>query len=92
MRYKTIGKDCDIDAETAILQAAGAADAAGVCAEKLNDTEGLLNVANFWLKIGEAIVQYSNAVNEESVKHIAKFETGFQKQPVLTIVEEFSDE
>jgi hypothetical protein len=76
MRYKPLPRDSHIDPEVALLQAASAMDAAGEMAEKLNDIEGLLNVAAMWMKFSEDIHGFAEAVEKAEEKADLKAREG----------------
>lgn len=83
--YKPLPKDADIDPEVALLQSASALDAAGRMAEKLNDVEGMLNVAAMWIKFGEGVYELTSKTEEDLDKAVeagkaarAKIDVGFQ--------------
>lgn len=64
MRYKSLPRDSDIDPKVALFQGALALDAAAETAEKINDVEGLLNVAAMWMKFSEQIEGFAEKVEE----------------------------
>lgn len=91
MRYKALPKESEVNPEVALLQGALALDAAAEMAEKLNDVEGMLNVAAMWMKFSEGLHGFIEKAQEaeekaelkdkegEMVKTIAsKIEVGFQ--------------
>jgi len=94
MKYKSLPKDSDIDPEVALLQGATALDVAGEIAERMNDVEGLLNVAAMWMKFSEQIQEFGEKVEEAEKKaenkakegeivktSTPKIEVGFQCEP-----------
>lgn len=68
MVYRKLPRNSVIDPEVALLQGAGALDAAGVIAENMSDVEGLLNVAAMWMKFGEHIQGFVEKVEEAEKK------------------------
>lgn len=100
--YKPLKANAEIDAETALLQAAAALDAAGHTAEKVNDVEGLMNVAAMWMKMSDTITNFTEYVEQkvgeqggsDVFKTSPKIEVGFQRAPVEPeiIVEEEENE
>lgn len=82
MRYKA--SRGDIDAQTCLVQAASALDAAAERAEQSNDVEGLLNVSAMWIRFSETVENFSNYKQEQVVGDNltqmapGQFQTGFQ--------------
>ena len=97
MVYRALKKDAEIDSEMALVQAAGALDAAGLVAEKLNDAEALLNVAAMWMKFSESVLGFAEHQHGQEENPLAanpKINVGFQRAPVVEpeiIVEEDED-
>lgn len=84
-KYKAFSASADLGPDDALLQAASALDAAGTEADKKGDVDALLNVSAMWIKLSEAILEYSKAVESAEpggslVKsQSGRLETGFQR-------------
>lgn len=84
-RYKAIGPHAEIDTEVALLQTAACLDAAAIVAERMNDVEGLMNVAAMWMRYGEALTNFTeyaeqqDAARKQIVYQSPKLSTGFQR-------------
>jgi len=82
MKYKAIPAKADIDAETALLQAARALDAAALCAEADSDAKALVDAAKGWMDMSEAIARFTSYVPHSHETEERKFKTGFQSEQI----------
>lgn len=84
MKYKPLPQKADINFAQMMTQAVSTLDAAAEVAERMNDAEGLINVAAMWIKMAdilEGIVAEGmlSPFPEDEDKAMMKVPTGFQK-------------
>lgn len=84
MKYKPLPQKAEINFAQMMTQAVSTLDAAAEVAERMNDTEGLINVAAMWVKMADildGIVAEGilSPFPEDGDKTIPKVPTGFQK-------------
>ncbi len=92
MKYKSLPKNSDIDAEMALLQSASLLDIAAETAERMNDVDGLLNTAALWMKFGDQIYGFAEKVGEDKSADIMKMSESRLKLGFQTSEEHLGEE